>query len=77
MTILCRIKKALDIHSPAPYEYCNLHLNASNKKRCFKCKHFKISQYTAYEVGRKVVKAMSAAVESVNKLGDALKGGAE
>lgn len=68
MTILCRIKKWLNIKSPSPYEYCKLNLNAENKKRCLKCKHFKTSQYHAYVVGQKLTEGIKAATESMNNL---------
>lgn len=65
MQIICRIKKALGIASPAPYEYCSLGLNAENKKKCKKCEHFKISQYYAYEVAENLKNGLLAGVEKI------------
>lgn len=58
MTMRCRIKKALGILSPSMYEYCKLHLNCNNIKRCEKCKHFETSKYYAKEVGEALVKGL-------------------
>lgn len=63
MQIICRIKKALEIHSPAPYQYCDLGLNAPNKKRCKKCKHFDNIKYAANTYTESVKKM----AETINK----------
>lgn len=72
MTILCRIKKLLNIKSPSPYEYCKLNLNAANKKRCLKCKHFKQAQFQANLMIEKMVEYFVKLNENTRKLKNTL-----
>ena len=66
MQIICKIKKALKIESPAPYLYCNLGLNPKNKKKCKKCRHFKMSVYYINEVGKAFVEGMAKGIKEAN-----------
>lgn len=73
MTIMCRIKKALGVQSPSMYEFCKLKLNAQNKEKCKKCKYFKISQYTAYEIGEVLNNGLQSSIESMKKFAEAIR----
>lgn len=62
MTIKCRIKKAIGI-SPSKimafsHPYCKLNIGCNNIKKCEKCRHFEVSKYYAYEIGKNLVEAL-------------------
>lgn len=75
MKLECRIKKALHIESPSGGDwYCKLKMNPGDKSKCKKCKHFKVSEYYAYEIAVGLKNGIEKATKAVNCLGDALKG---
>lgn len=69
MELRCRIKKALNIKSPAPYEYCSLNLNAYNKKRCFKCKYFNSIKYINNHLTQRLKDPMERLAKSMQDVG--------